>query len=237
MRFPGKLSADPATGNRRMERDRSRARQLAAEYLAKGDPVGWFEQLYREGEQDKTVVPWADLGPNPNLLDFWRRNPLPAHGKSALLLGCGFGDDAEQLAAWGFDTTAFDVSATAIQACRRRFPSSSVHYQAADLLAPPPAWIARFDFVLESYTLQVLPPSVRATAIRIVSEFVNPGGLLLFIARARDEHDPDGQMPWPLLRRELEGVTQYGLRQLSFEDFPDHESPPVRRFRALYQKP
>jgi 2-polyprenyl-3-methyl-5-hydroxy-6-metoxy-1,4-benzoquinol methylase len=220
-----------------MERDRTRARQLAAEYLAKGDPVGWFEQLYREGEQDKSVVPWAELGPNPNLLDFWRLNPLPADGKSALLVGCGFGDDAEQLASWGFDTTAFDVSATAIQACRRRFPSSPVHYQAADLLAPPPAWIASFDFVLESYTLQVLPPPVRAAAIRIVSEFVAPGGLLLLIARGRDEHDPEGQMPWPLLRRELEDVAQYGLRQLSFEDFPDAESPPVRRFRALYQKP
>ena len=53
-------------------RDRTRARQLAAEYLAKGDPTGWFEHLYREGEEGKSIVPWMELRPNPNLLDFWK---------------------------------------------------------------------------------------------------------------------------------------------------------------------
>jgi SAM-dependent methyltransferase len=219
-----------------MEPDRRRARELAAEYIAKGDPTGWFEPLYREREAGQSVVPWVELQPNPNLLDFWQRNPVDTSGKSALKIGCGLGDDAEQLAAWGFATTAFDISATAIQACRRRFPSSSVDYQTADLLVPPPAWTSRFDFVLESYTLQVLPPSVRAKAMQNVTEFVAPGGLLLFIARGRDDHDREGQMPWPLLRREFDPVAQFGLEQISFEDYYDAESPPARRFRVLYKK-
>jgi hypothetical protein len=33
--------------------DRRRLRQLAAEYLAEGDPTGWFERLYEEAEEGK----------------------------------------------------------------------------------------------------------------------------------------------------------------------------------------
>lgn len=90
--------------------DRTRARQLAAEYVVKGDPTGWFEQIYREAEQGAAEVPWADLCPNPNLRDFWRVQAIPAAGNTALKIGCAFGDDAEQLAEWGFAVTAFDIA-------------------------------------------------------------------------------------------------------------------------------
>src|SRR5271170_2521988 len=131
--------------------DRTRARELAAEFNAKGDPLGWFDALYREAESGASEVPWADLVPNPNLLDFWKLHPQEASAKSALVIGSGLGDDAEQLAAWGFQTTAFDISATAIAASKKRFPTTQVQYVAADLLAPPESWSAKFDFVLETY--------------------------------------------------------------------------------------
>lgn len=217
--------------------DRSRARQLAAEYLAKGDPTGWFEQLYREAEEGKSIVPWAELQPSPNLLNFWKDRPLPATGKTALTIGCGLGDDAEQLAEWGFSTTAFDVSEAAVRGCRRRFPLSRVEYVAANLLKPPEAWSGAFDFVFESNTLQVLPAELRAWAMDRAAGFIAEGGKLLVIARARDENDPLGEMPWPLTRGELNHFTEIGLRELSFEDFQDSEEPPVRRFRALYLRP
>ena len=78
---------------------RARARELAAEYLAKGEPTGWFEQLYREAEKGAARIPWADLSPNPNLLAFWAKHPIAGAGKRAINIGCGLGDDAEQLAA------------------------------------------------------------------------------------------------------------------------------------------
>jgi hypothetical protein len=214
--------------------DRTRARQLAAEYIAKGDPTGWFERLYREADEGKSIVPWAELRPSPNLLNFWRDQPIPSAGKTAVTVGCGLGDDAEQLAEWGFATTAFDVSESAIQSCRSRFLDSRVEYVAADLLQPPDSWFRAFDFVLESNTLQVLPPELRARAMENAAGFVAEDGRLLVIARARDENDPRGEMPWPLTRRELNHFTEIGLRELSFEDFLDSEDPPVRRFRALY---
>lgn len=217
--------------------DRTRARQLAAEYVAKGDPTGWFEALYREAEDGSSVVPWVELEPNPNLLEFWRTHAIETAGKRALKIGCGLGDDAEQLARWGFETTAFDISPTAISGCRRRFPASPVHYAAADLLNPPPEWPNAFDFVLESYTIQVLPPELRTAAMERAAGFVRPGGNLLVIARAREENDPRGEMPWPLTRDELSQFRRLGLRELGFEDFADNERPPVRRFRAFYVRP
>jgi SAM-dependent methyltransferase len=212
------------------ERDRTRARELAQEALRAGDPTGWFERLYKEHELGQRVVPWADLGVNPNLLEF------AGAGKTALAAGCGFGDDAEQLAAWGFKTTAFDVSPSAIRACKQRFPESRVEYVAADLLAPPEEWTGRFDFVLEGYTLQVLPVEVRPRAIRGLAGFLKKSGMILSIVRGREETDPEGLMPWPLTRRELNLFVAAGLREESFEDYFDKESPPIRRFRAIYIK-
>lgn len=44
-------------------------------------------------------------------------------GLSAVVVGCGLGDDAEALAAAGFAVTAFDVSGSAIAWAKERFPN------------------------------------------------------------------------------------------------------------------
>jgi hypothetical protein len=133
--------------------------------------------------------------------------------------------------------TAFDVSPTAIEWCYTRFPTTTVKYVVHDVLSEQCEWAADFDFVLESYTLQVLPVDVRARAISKIAEWVLPGGELLVIARGREPNDPPGTMPWPLLRTELDGFRTAGLEETSFEDFMDGESPPVRRFRVHYRRP
>ena len=58
--------------------DRTRARELAAEFNAKGDQLGWFDALYREAESGVSEIPWADLVPHPGLLDFWNLHPREA---------------------------------------------------------------------------------------------------------------------------------------------------------------
>ncbi len=213
------------------EPNRGRARELAEQFRAAGDHTGWFDALYKEGRQ---VVPWADRGPSPNLVKFFERNTTETAGKKALTVGCGYGDDAEYLAGLGFETTAFDISPTAIDACRQRFPEGRVRYTAANLLTPPVEWKEAFDFVLESNTVQALPRSLRADAIRGVAGFVKKGGRVLVLARAREEHEEEGQMPWPLTRKDLDLFLTHGLQVESFEDFFDEETPPVRRFRAVF---
>lgn len=217
-------------------RDRTRARDLAREYTAKNDPTGWFEQLYREAEAGKSDLPWADLKPNINLTDFAAAHPLDGTGKRALVVGCGLGDDAEQIAAWGFLTTAFDISRTAIRSARRRFPDSQVDYVATDLLNPPADWRGAFDFIFESYTLQALPADLRAVAFVNVANFLRAGGELLVIARGREESDPAPEAPWPLTTGDLSHFNKLGLTEISFEDFADPESPETRRFRVLYRR-
>jgi len=157
-------------------------------------------------------------------------------GCRALKIGCGLGDDAEELARRGFEVTAFDVSKTAVEWCKKRFPESTVEYVVADLLKPPADWARAFDFVQESYTLQVLPADVREGAIKKIARFVAPGGSLLIVARGREAGDPPGTMPWPITREELGGFVRAGLEELSFEDFVDDETPPVRRLPAVYHR-
>ena len=67
--------------------------------------------------------------------------------------------------------------------------------------------------------------------------FVSRDGILLMIARARDEADEPGEMPWPLTYTEIEAATRSGLDRISFEDYLDDERPRVRRFRAVYKRP
>lgn len=215
---------------------REEMRRLAQESIERGDATGWFEALYRRASGSWDRVPWADLVANPFLVEWLASPAARSGGRRCLVVGCGLGDDAEALAAAGFDVVAFDVAQTAIDACRSRWRESRVDYAVADVLVPPAAWVRGFDLVFESYTLQVLPPAARAAATATLASLVAPGGRLLVLCRARDRNEPEGRLPWPLTREELDRFIEHGLTQLSCESFFDDESPPVRRFRALYQR-
>ena len=98
-------------------------------------------------------------------------------------------------------------------------------------------WRAAFDFILEVYTLQVLPdPDLRSRAIANMAAMLRHRGEILVIARGRELYDSPGEMPWPLTKEDLRSFTDAGLIEISFEDFPDPESPETRRFRVLYRR-
>jgi SAM-dependent methyltransferase len=217
--------------------DDERLRKLAEEHLRGGDPTGWFEPFYASAGGDAGAVPWADQRPSLNLLSWLGATGARGDGRSALEVGCGLGDNAEALAAAGFRVTAFDISPTAIEWCRRRFPESGVEYRVADLLHPPADFVGRFDFIHECYTLQALPPEPRGRAMAALASLLAPGGGLLIVARARDDHEPEGSLPWPLTAAELRRFEELGLKLETFEDYSDDEQPPVRRFRVLYSRP
>ena len=209
---------------------------MARAAIERGRPLDWFEEIYAEASKSgPSTVPWADLKPNPNLLEWLDRQSTDGAAKSALVVGCGLGDDAEELARRGFAVTAFDVSRSAVAMARRRFPASAVDYAVADLFCPPTGWTEGFDLVQEAYTLQVLPAELRRCAVERICSFVAPGGILLVIARGRDDDQAAGELPWPLTRGEAQLPLAFGLEQLSFEDYLDSEVPPVRRFRATYR--
>ena len=216
---------------------RSRAAALAREYLARGDATGWFEALYREAAGDPSRISWADLAPNPSLVRWVSDWGFCGAGKRALVVGSGLGDDAEYLAGLGCAVTAFDVSETAVGWCRRRFPDSRAAYRVADLFALPAEWRAGFDFVLEAYTLQVLPEPLRPRAMEALAQTLAPGATLLVITRGRDPAAPLPVMPWPMTKAEVGFFARLGLREIRLADFFDAETPPVRRLLAEYRRP
>src|SRR5699024_6861689 len=112
--------------------------------------------------------------------------------------------DAEYLASLDFDTTAFDVSGTAIETARHRHPNSTVDYRVANLLELPAEWWHSFDFVFESLTVQSLPQPPRHEAIRRVRDLLRPGGVLLVVANAREEQQEAEGPPWPLTPSEVD---------------------------------
>jgi SAM-dependent methyltransferase len=212
--------------------------ELAARHVASGRPTGWFEPLYAAASGDAGRIPWADLAPNPGLFAWAEhQGATPRIGPRALVVGCGLGDDAEELARRGAQVVAFDISSTAVDWAKRRFPDSTVRYEAADLLDTPAAWARAFTFVFEAYTLQSMPQSMRPLAIDRVAGFVAPGGTLLVIARGRDEREEVDGPPWPLAASELERFEGAGLEVVRFEDYMVDAVPPQRRFRVQYERP
>lgn len=200
-------------------------------FWQRGDATGWFEAAYAQAHGDKSAIPWADKGVNPQLIEWAESEALDGTGKTALVIGCGLGDDAEYLSARGFDVTAFDISPTAIDWCRQRFPGSSVRYLAQDLLANT---LHPMDFVLEAHTLQALPRPLRAQAVSAIGALT--AERLLVICRGCDEPEANEQIPWPLTREELAGFLTAGLTEAAFHDFHDRKEPPQRRFRVEYRR-
>jgi SAM-dependent methyltransferase len=213
-----------------------RARQLSAEFVSDGDPTGWFDRLYIEGQAGTAIVPWVQGTPNESLVE-WAAGQQPGSGRKALVVGCGTGEDAEFLAGLGFVVTGFDIAPTVIAAARERHPRSTVDYRVADLTALPAEWSEAFDLVVEIYTLQPLYGAIRGRAIAAVHKPVAPGGVLLVISMATTEDDPVrdlAMMPWPLTRAEIETVGG-PLRAREIQYFTGR-NPPLPRWRAEFTR-
>jgi len=197
-------------------------------------PSGWFETLYANTNRDASRVPWVKLAAQPLMTEWLDGQQMSGDGKRALVVGCGLGDDAEELARRGFAVIAFDISETAIQWCQERFPDSAVDYQVGDMFAPPNEWIQTFDFVLEVNIVQSLPLSWRERAIAAEAQFVAPNGQLLILCHGRDDSitEPVGP-PWIMARYELKHFEQVGLREVTFDAWCD-QIP--WRFRVVYER-
>ena len=218
------------------DEERKRARELAAEYADRGDATGWFDQLYKEAQAGETVVPWADHEPNRFFKRWAEKIGLTGGNRAALVVGCGLGDDAIYLEQLGFDVTAFDISATAIEWAKRLHPDSGVNFVPGDLLSPRPEWLGAFEFILEIYTIQPLPSELRPSVIDRVASLVAAGGELVVVCRARGDEEEPEQLPWPLSRRDLSRFDENGLHQVGFEEIEPDEEGDTPRFIVRYRR-
>jgi SAM-dependent methyltransferase len=198
-----------------------RADELAGEAIGRGEPTAWFDRLYTEGIAGDISVPWDRDDPNPQLAAWAESVGLDGAGRSAVVVGCGLGADAEYVASRGFVTTAFDIAPAAIEEVRRRRPESTVDYRVEDLLALSPDLGGRFDLVVEIFTLQALPDPPRAEAASAVVSLVAPGGRLVAVA-FRDDGSADNAEgpPFPLGRRFMETLGSGVLELVRLDELP-----------------
>jgi len=170
-----------------------------------------FEAMYAGAEAGGAKPPWDYGAPRPQLVEWAEAQDLAGGGREALVVGCGYGADAEFLATLGFRTTAFDFAPTAIAGARRKYPASEVNYLVADVLDLPREWPGMFDLVVESLTVQSMPPEQHSVAAQNIAALVAPGGTLLVLATAREEQSEVTGPPWPLTRAELEAFASGDL--------------------------
>lgn len=206
-------------------------------YQDEGKPLAWFDAIYKGADGDFTKVFWADLEPSPYLVQWVHEcEPLP-QGKSAIVVGCGVGDDAEALSAYGYEVTAFDISSTAIELCQKRYPDSRVNYVVANLFEAPAEWREAFDLVYECNTIQVLPGEYRKKARDAMIGLLNKGAHILVSCRSRRTGAMEEAVPLPLDKVEIDGFKdEGGLKEVSFLAYDDTQDPPVPHFFACYQK-
>jgi hypothetical protein len=202
-----------------------------------------FEGVYQDAGGDALRIPWHRDGANPPLVS-WLNAEAPSlvrPGASAVVVGCGLGDDVCELASRGYDVLGFDVSASAVDWCKRRHPDLVDRFAQADLLNLPSRLRRRFDLVVEVYTVQSLPVTLRDAAVAGAVSLLRPHGTLLVTCRGRNEADAldeSGEPPYPLTARELIGLmARHGLTPTrSVDDFYDDETPPKHRLRGAFRR-
>ena len=179
-------------------------------------------------------MPWPTLdAPHPYVCD-WLDDPVePPPGRRAVVIGCGLGDDAAELARRGFEVTAFDISRTAVRRAEERSPDVDVDWRVADLLQLPEELVGAFDLVVEVLAVPLLPGVVRDAAMHAIGTLAAPGGVVLVVAfvaadaaTARDWTGP----PWPQAPSEFAAYRAAGLERLALEHGdPDDEGTLVAR--------
>ncbi len=172
----------------------------------------FFENVYKNVDKDDLAsIPWATLDPNIHLVTCLDAKG-GMHCGRALVIGCGLGDDADALVKMGYDVDAIDISQTAINIAKERFPTAGINFRVEDIFKLPASMFGAYDFVFESRTIQSLDPKFRDELIKTISDLVASGGELLVHTNIQDDNENYGGPPWPLYRKELLDFEKHGLK-------------------------
>ena len=188
----------------------------------------WFDDLYKNNKTTQENIPWAKQATNPLLQTYLDDNV--EHKGTALVIGCGLGDDAIALEIAGYEVTAIDVSQTALDLAQERFTDTNIKFIKQDIFE----YKEVFDFVFEALTIQSLPLEFRDKMIKAVANTVDVGGKLLLVAHKREEIFSGP--PWPLSKEEIDSFKNHGLHEVSHELHTEKSKISNTRFRVLYSR-
>ncbi|MET7568765.1 class I SAM-dependent methyltransferase [Streptomyces sp. NPDC005492] len=191
--------------------------------------ASWWDGFYADRTKP---VPFFAAKPDESLVGYLDRG-LIAGGGRALDLGCGPGRNTLQLAAWGFEVDAVDLSPTAVAWAEERAQDSGIRarFHCGDAFAlagtelPGP-----YDLVYDSGCFHHLPPHRRISYLTLLDQVLAPGGhfaLTCFAAGAMGSELPDADL---YQGSGLQGGLAYtpeALRRI----FGDLEEVELRRMR------
>ncbi len=216
---------------------RARTREIADEFAARADTLGWFEALYKESAGDTELIPWADLEPNRFLVAWAEKTELKSNGRKALVVGCGLEDDARYLHELGFRVTGFDISPTKIECAKRRHRDTDIQFETCELFEPGRGWLGAFDFVLEVYTIQPPPLDIGPKVIDAIAAFVAEKGRLVVVTRGREDDEEPVELPRALSRHDPSRFERNDLPQIDFNEMPGEEEEPRDLLSSMFVTP
>jgi SAM-dependent methyltransferase len=179
-------------------------------------------------------TPWEARGVPP-ALQRWLAPGGPAAGARVLVPGCGAAYEAAALAAHGFDVTAIDYSAAAVERARAALgPAFPGRVVLADFFAfeSPP-----FDWIYERAFLAALPPRLWAQWAQGCARLLRPGGGLVglfFVDDAAPE--PRRGPPFAITAAELRALLDAGFEPVTDQAVAAAESAPVFAGRERWQQ-
>lgn len=167
-----------------------------------------YEALYALVYGDAVRVPWHRAGPSRSMVE-WLNEHGSCHvrpGASAVVVGCGLGDDVVELAGRGFEASGFDGSSSAVAWAHSRNPTHIERIVQADLFTSPIA--RRADLVVEIDTLSALPRALWPAAVERICEWSRPRGTVLLIERAKQPESSLEMPPFGMDADELRGLME-----------------------------
>ena len=171
-----------------------------------------WEQLYQEKPVES--MPWF----NPNLdsdLD-QALTKLNIQSGTALDLGTGPGTQAIALAERGFNVTATDLSATAIEKAQAiaQQKGLDISWKQDDILNTQ--LDQTFDFVLDRGCFHVFPPERRQDYLRVVERLIKPNGYLFLKCFSHLETREEG--PYRFTPEEIKEIFSNQFNVISVEE-------------------
>lgn len=202
-----------------------------------------YEHIYQNASGDPSCLPWYHRGANHALVDWLNADAhrLVRPGARTIVVGCGLGDDVIELAHRGYDACGFDISGTCVDWARRRFEDEADRFFHADAMCPPSRLRARFDLVIEAFTIQSVLPDLRERVFQGIASLAKPHGVIVILARSHDEaeslHDCECA-PYPICRTELiERMEERGFSPVRDpNECTDDDEPPHPCLLAAFRR-
>jgi SAM-dependent methyltransferase len=150
----------------------------------------FWEKLYSEGQDG-----WELGEPSPPIAT-WLDSPSGPRGGTAVVPGCGRGNEVIALAAHGVQTVGIDFAQQAITAGRAALKRAGLEARAElvqlDLFEAPRTLGRRFDLAIEHTAFCAIDPTRRDEYVDVLADLLVPGGRVvgLFYAHGREGGPP-----------------------------------------------